>query len=90
VEIYRQLNAGDNLDVFGKYTKVALEGVPMLFLGLLALWPAARALRHFDRAAAATQDASGNDASARHEAHITTPLAFWFFCSRPERCSACF
>jgi ABC-type Fe3+ transport system permease subunit len=67
VEIYRQLNAGDNLDVFGKYTKVALEGVPMLFLGLLALWPAARALRHFDRAGAGTQDASRQRASNSRE-----------------------
>lgn len=75
VEIYRQLNAGDNLDVRGKYTKVALEGVPMLFLGLLALWPAARALRHFDRAGAGTQDALRNDASTRRETKITTPLA---------------
>jgi ABC-type Fe3+ transport system permease subunit len=75
VEIYRQLNAGDNLDVAGKYTKVALEGVPMLFLGLLALWPAARALRHFDRAGAGTQDASRNDASTRRETAITTSLA---------------
>jgi ABC-type Fe3+ transport system permease subunit len=75
VEIYRQLNAGDNLDVAGKYTKVTLEGVPMLFLGLLALWPAARTLRHFDRASAGTRDASRNDASTRRETKISTPLA---------------
>ncbi|HEX8237328.1 MAG TPA: ABC transporter permease subunit [Abditibacteriaceae bacterium] len=75
VEIYRQLNAGDNLDVAGKYTKVALEGVPMLFLGLLALWPAARALRRFDRYGAATHDSWRSDTSTRRESRLIIPWA---------------
>jgi iron(III) transport system permease protein len=49
VQIYRDLNAPDNLDPQGKYVKAALAGLPMLALGCLALWPAAHALRRYGR-----------------------------------------
>lgn len=64
VEIYRSLNAPDDLDAGGKAIKAALAGVPMLLLGALALWPAARARRmNGDRLASSdvsTQTASEN------------------------------
>ncbi|MBV9866939.1 MAG: iron ABC transporter permease [Abitibacteriaceae bacterium] len=47
VQIYRDLNAPDNLDPQGKAVKAALAGLPMLALGCLALFPAARALRFY-------------------------------------------
>jgi iron(III) transport system permease protein len=49
VQIYRDLNAPDNLDPQGKAVKAALAGLPMLALGCLALWPAAHALRFYGK-----------------------------------------
>ena len=45
VEIYRNLSAGDGLNASEKNVAAALASMPMLLLGALALWPAARALK---------------------------------------------
>ncbi len=50
VWIYRQLGVSDNLDPRGVAVKAALAGMPMLWLGLLALWPVARRRKYFPRA----------------------------------------
>jgi ABC-type Fe3+ transport system permease subunit len=81
VEIYRQLNAGDNLDVAGKYSKVALEGVPMLFLGALALWPAARALSRFPNAA--VPDVVPSHASTRSDNRVLAVVAILVLLASP-------
>ncbi|HEX8834565.1 MAG TPA: hypothetical protein VF719_10215, partial [Abditibacteriaceae bacterium] len=58
VQIYRDLNAADSLNAGGKATAAALSSLPMLVLGILFLWPAARALRFYDELGASDEAAS--------------------------------
>ncbi len=77
VEIYRNLNAPDELDPQGKAVKAALAGVPLLLLGALALWPAARALRGGVRLTSpeASPETSREAAALCGEGHIAALLA---------------
>ena len=43
VQIYMSLNDADGLDLSGKAVKSALQSLPLIVLGALALWPALRA-----------------------------------------------
>ncbi|HVF09491.1 MAG TPA: ABC transporter permease subunit [Abditibacteriaceae bacterium] len=66
VQIYRDFNAQYDVG------KAALDAVPMLLLGCLALWPAARALRLYGMS---WQGAGAASQEVRLEGNIATALA---------------
>jgi iron(III) transport system permease protein len=63
VEIYRNLNAPDELDPQGKAVKAALASVPMIALGILALWPALRVSAHWPERFASARTEYSNEKS---------------------------
>ena len=69
VQIYRNLDAPDNLDQQGKAFQAALAGLPLLGLGCLALWPTVRALRFYEHkmphTAGRRDDAAGQSDGSR-------------------------
>jgi len=84
VQIYRDLNAPDDLDPQGKAVKAALAGVPMLALGIFALWPAARALHFYEKRvfnAGAEHDPASEEVTLAGRA--MTPLALLVLAASP-------
>jgi iron(III) transport system permease protein len=61
VEIYRNLNAPDELDPQGKAVKAALASLPMIVLGILSLWPALRVAAQWPERFASARSEYSND-----------------------------